>query len=45
MCFDRGTQKKKLDNFLTFFQVIGSFCFYFIFAVLMYVFILAIYTL
>jgi regulator of nonsense transcripts 2 len=21
MCFDRGTQKKKLDNFLTFFQV------------------------
>lgn len=22
MCFDRGTQKKKLDNFLTFFQVL-----------------------
>jgi hypothetical protein len=22
MCFDHGTQKKKLDNFLTFFQVI-----------------------
>ena len=21
MCFDRGTQKKKLDNFLIFFQV------------------------
>jgi hypothetical protein len=21
MCFDRGAQKKKLDNFLTFFQV------------------------
>lgn len=21
MCFDRGSQKKKLDNFLTFFQV------------------------
>ena len=21
MCFDRGTQQKKLDNFLTFFQV------------------------
>lgn len=21
MCFDRGTQKKKLDSFLTFFQV------------------------
>ena len=21
MCFDRGTQRKKLDNFLTFFQV------------------------
>lgn len=22
MCFDRGTQKKKLDNFLIFFQVL-----------------------
>jgi regulator of nonsense transcripts 2 len=22
MCFDRGSQKKKLDNFLTFFQVL-----------------------
>ena len=21
MCFDRGTQQKKLDNFLSFFQV------------------------
>jgi len=26
MCFDRGTQKKKLDNFLTFFQVILNHC-------------------
>lgn len=25
MCFDRGTQQKKLDNFLTFFQVRGLF--------------------
>lgn len=24
MCFDRGTQKKKLDNFLIFFQVTMS---------------------
>lgn len=23
MCFDRGSQKRKLDNFLTFFQVNG----------------------
>lgn len=24
MCFDSGSQKKKLDNFLTFFQVITA---------------------
>lgn len=23
MCFDRGTQRKRLDNLLTFFQVIS----------------------
>lgn len=23
MCFDRGSQKRKLDNFLVFFQVFG----------------------
>lgn len=27
MCFDHGTQKKKLDNFLTFFQVVSLYPF------------------
>lgn len=26
MCFDRGSQRRRLDNFLVFFQVNGLFC-------------------
>lgn len=28
MCFDRGSQKRKLDNFLAFFQVFCTFIYY-----------------